>query len=43
MTHGLGWVELGWVGLGRDFSVLGGFGWVGSTVAKVRKFEELVV
>jgi len=32
----MGWVRLGWVGLGRDFSVFGGFGWVGSTLAKVR-------
>jgi len=22
------WVRLGWVGLGRDFSVFGGLGWV---------------
>jgi len=22
------WVGLGWVGLGRDFSVFGGLGWV---------------
>ena len=29
------WVGLGWVGLGQDFSVFGGFGWVGSTTAKV--------
>jgi len=29
------WVGLGWVGLGRDFSVFGGLAWVGSTVAKV--------
>ena len=28
---------MGWVGLGRDFSVFGGFGWVGSTIAKVLK------
>ena len=31
------WVGLGWVGLGRDFSVFGGLGWVGSTTAKVLK------
>jgi len=29
---------MGWVGLGRDFSVFGGLGWGGSTVAKVLKF-----
>jgi len=28
LTHGLGWVGLGRVGLGRDFSVFGGLGWV---------------
>ena len=32
------WVELGWIGLGRDFSVFGGLVWVGSTIAKVLKF-----
>jgi len=26
-----------WVGLGRDFSVFGALGWVGSTIAKVLK------
>jgi len=31
------WVGLGWVGLGRDFSVFGGLGSVGSTTAKVLK------
>jgi len=34
------WVGLGWVGrvgLGRDFLVIGGLGWVGSTTAKVLK------
>ena len=31
-THGFGWV-----GLGRDFSVFGRLGWVGSTTAKVLK------
>ena len=39
----MGWVdpsvELRWVGLGRDFSVFGGVGWVGSTVAKVLKIN----
>ena len=30
----MGWVEP-WVGLGQDFSVFGGLGWVGSTTAKV--------
>ena len=34
VLHGLGW-PMGWVGLGQDFSVFGGFGWVGSTTAKV--------
>jgi len=33
LTHGLGWV-----GLGRDFSVFGGLGLVGSTRANVLKF-----
>jgi len=28
---------MGWVGLGRDFSVFGGLGWVGSTIAIVLK------
>jgi len=28
---------MGWVGLGRDISVFGGLGWVGSTAAKVLK------
>jgi len=37
LTHGLGWVGLVWVGLGRDFSVFGGLGWIGSTTAKVLK------
>jgi len=31
------WVGLAWVVLGRDHSVFGGFGWVGSTIAKVLK------
>jgi len=35
------WVRLiqglAWVGLGRDFSVSGGFGWFGSTQAKLLK------
>jgi len=35
------WVGFGWVGLGRVgsrfFSVFGGLGWVGSTLAKVLK------
>ena len=30
---------MGWVGLGRDFSVFGGLGSVGSTIAKVLKIE----
>jgi len=43
VVHGLGrpmgWVGLGLgrVGLGRDFSVFGGLGWVGSTTEKVLK------
>ena len=37
------WVGLGWVGLGRDFSVFGGLCWVGSTVAKVLKFERITL
>jgi len=37
------WVGLGWVGLGRDFSVFGGLGWVGSTTAKVQKFERIIL
>ena len=32
----MGWVELG--RLGREFSVFGVLGWVGSTIAKVEKF-----
>ena len=28
-------VGLDWLGLGRDFSVFGGLGWVGSTIVKV--------
>ena len=35
------WVGLGWVGLGRDFSVFGGLGLVLSTIAKVLKFERI--
>ena len=31
------WVGLGWVGLGRDFSVVGGLVWVGSTIEKILK------
>jgi len=31
----MGWVELGRVGLGRDFSVFRGLGWVESTIANV--------
>jgi len=33
---------LGWVGLGRDISVFGGLAWVGSTAAKVLKFERII-
>ena len=33
------WVGLGRVGLGRDFLVFGGLGWVGSSTAKVLKIE----
>jgi len=32
----MGWVDP-WVGLGRDFSVFGELGWVGSTTEKVLK------
>jgi len=32
----MGWVDPS-VGLGRNFSVYGGLGWVGSTTAKVLK------
>jgi len=31
---------MGWVGLDQDFSVFGGFGWVGSTIAKVLKISK---
>ena len=34
------WVGLGWVGLDRDFSVFGGLGWVGPTIAKVLKIRK---
>jgi len=34
---------LGCVGLGRDFSVFGGLGRVGSTIAKVLKFERIIL
>jgi len=36
VVHGLGW-PMGWVDLGRNFSVFGGLGWVGSTTAKELK------
>ena len=36
----MGWVDPGWVGLGRDFSVFGGLGWVGS--GWVETFQFLV-
>jgi len=40
----VGWADprvgLAWVGLGRDFSVFGGFGWLGSTIAKVLKIRK---
>ena len=35
------WVGSGWVGLGRDFQFL--VGRVGSTTAKVLKFERIVL
>jgi len=38
----MGWVGVSWVGLGRDLSVFGGFGWVGSITAKVLKFERII-
>ena len=34
------WVGLDWVRLGRDLSVLGGLGWVGSTIARILKFRK---
>ena len=37
LTHGLGWVGLDRVGLGRNSSVFGGLGCVWSTTAKVLK------
>jgi len=33
------WVGMGWVALGRDFSVFSGLGWFGSTTAEVLKFS----
>jgi len=36
----MGWIDL-WVGLGQDFSLI--VGWVGSTTAKVLKFERIVL
>ena len=36
------WVGLRWVGFGRDFSVFGGLGQVGSITAKVLKFERIM-
>ena len=36
----MGWVDP-WVGLGQDFSLI--VGWVGSTTAKVLKFERIVL
>ena len=38
----MGWVDP-WVGLGRNFSVFGGFGWVGSTIAKALKIERIIL
>jgi len=37
VVHGLGWIGLDWVGLGRDFFQFL-VGWFGSTPAKVLKF-----
>jgi len=37
------WVGLGWVGLGRDFSVFGGLVWVESIRAKVLNFFERIM
>jgi len=34
------WVGLDWVVFGRHFSVSGGLGWAGSTIAKVLKFRK---
>ena len=42
VVHGLGW-PMGWVGLGRDFSVFGALGWVGSTAAKVLEVERIIL
>ena len=36
----MGWVGLGRVGSGRDFSVFGGLSWVGSTTEKVLKIRK---
>jgi len=38
----MGWVDP-WVGLGRDFSVFGGLGWVVSTTAKVNLPERIML
>jgi len=37
------WVGLDCVGLGRDFSVFGGLGWIGSIIAKVLKFYRIML
>jgi len=38
VVHGSGYVGLDWVGLGRDFSVFGGLGWVrNSKNTEIRK------
>jgi len=36
-------VLLGWVGMGRDFSIFDGFGWVGSSIGKVLKCDRIVL
>jgi len=38
----MGWVDP-WVGLGRDFSVFGGLGWVGSTIEKALQIERIML
>ena len=43
----MGWLDpragLGWIGLRGDLSVFGGLGWVGSTTAKVLKWERITL
>jgi len=37
------WVRLGWVGLGRDFSVFSGLGWAEYTLAKLLQLERTML